>query len=170
MLTEQSQLETPIKIFNDTLETEFRVRYFNEPEEQAQLTIEIYKLIKTLRLSTIFSRSGLEYITQSMTTSDLKLFNFIIDLNDAFIFRLLIEDVDAEKKLIEVISKSFSYKSLDSKLSLFGEDFSKNFPSSADIVSVLENNRWLISVIMFRFIENVYSTTNNNNKSTQKKQ
>lgn len=164
MSTEQYPLETAIKIFNDTIEKEFSIRYFNEPEVVAELTIEILKFIKTIRLSTLFSRSGLEYITDSLSTSDLKMLNFVIDLNDAFIFRLSLKDIGAEKQLIEAIGKSFSYKSEDSKLALFGEDFSNNFPSPSDIVSIIENNRWLISIIMFRFIENIYQPMNTKTK------
>jgi hypothetical protein len=142
-----------IKIFNHSLDNELKVRYINEQDIKQEIALQIIKLSKILRLSTLFTRNGLEYITDFLE-KDPKFFNFIIDLTDVFTFRICdIKDFDVENKLIKAIAVSASYKSDKSDFVLFGDKYNNNFSSVPDIVDVIKHNRWLISIAMIRFLD-----------------
>lgn len=50
------------------------------------------------------------------------------------------------------MAESFSYASPDKSISLFGPKFSEMFATEDVIQETLKNNRWLITVVMFRFM------------------
>lgn len=142
-----------IKVFNHTLDNELKVRYINELDAKKEIALKLITLSKMLRLSTLFTRSGLEYITDFLE-KDPKFFNFITDLTDVFTFRIYeFQTSNVELELIKAIASSASYKSEKSEYVLFGDKYNNNFSSQMDIINVIEHNRWLIAIAMIRFLD-----------------
>ena len=142
-----------IKIFNDTLTNEFKIRLMGETELQKEILQGIITLSKTVRLSTLFTTSGLRNIIEILE-KDKKLFNFIFDLTDVFTLKISkFDGNDVELELIKRIASAIAYKTDVPTLCLFGKDFSNSFSNVEEIQSTLLNNRWLLSIVLFRFID-----------------
>lgn len=130
---------------------ELSTRYLGEESSSKEFLTFILNVNKTIKLHTLFTKSGLEYIFKEYLQNP-DLVSYLFDLTDSFRMRLItLDGVNLEEKLIKDIASRLNYTPEDQKMCLLSKSHLDSFSTKEDIEQILTANPWLITIVMMRF-------------------